>query len=147
MLHRSPIVHTCNMVPDQALTGCELFVAGRAGMPHVRKMVLTSGRREMVGTRRGSHTHSFRIANLHITNASLPRPPHNKPVTLQTGDPPFLVFQGEASKAMAKKRPRATKRRPRAPQPLPKWSPSPSQMHFLSIFLDLIFPYEICMDF
>ena len=43
MLHRSLVVHTCNMVPDQALTGCELFVAGRAGMPHVRKMVPTLG--------------------------------------------------------------------------------------------------------
>ena len=48
---------------------------------------------------------------------------------------------------MAKKRPRATKRHPRVPQPLPKWSPRPSQIHFLSIFLNLIFPYEICMDF
>ena len=38
---------------------------------------------------------------------------------------------------MAKKHPRATKRRPRAPQPLPKWSPRPSQIHFLSIFLIL----------
>ena len=38
---------------------------------------------------------------------------------------------------MAKKRPRATKRRPRAPQPFPKWSPRPSQIHFLSIFLIL----------
>ena len=48
---------------------------------------------------------------------------------------------------MAKKRPRATKRRPRAPQPFSKWSPRPSQIHFLSIFFDFIFPYEICMDF
>ena len=48
---------------------------------------------------------------------------------------------------MAKKRPRATKRRPRASQPPTKWSPRLSQIHFLSIFFNLIFPYEICLDF
>ena len=37
--------------------------------------------------------------------------------------------------------------RPRAPQTLPKWTPKPSQIHFLGHFLRFIFPFQICIDF
>ena len=42
-----------------------------------------------------------RPQNLHIANPSLTRPAYAKPVTHQTGDPPFLDLKGEASKAVS----------------------------------------------
>ena len=58
--------------------------------------------------------------NLHITNPSLIRPSHNKPVTLQTGDPPFLDLKGEASKAFGPRGPQET---PKRSQEAPKRAP------------------------
>ena len=58
--------------------------------------------------------------NLHIANPSLTRPAYTKPVTHQTGDPPFLDLKGEASKAATKRRPRAAKRRTKDTQERPR---------------------------
>ena len=48
---------------------------------------------------------------------------------------------------MAKRHPRAPKRRRRASQTPPKWRPRPCQIHFLSIFLIFVFLFKICIDF
>ena len=79
----------------------------------------------------------------------LPNPSQNRSRSFLGSHFGLLLYKSSILNApeMAKKRPRVTKRRPRAPQPLPKWSPRPSQIYLWSIFFDLIFPYEICMDF